>query len=395
MAFHRLCEQSLIHPYPFVVPIESGEAMSTTDPANGSPEIPFMSREEQLALYRIKVERELQERVISWAQLRLAVVATVISLLVGGGVFYSINNQIRDVVQSETKREIETMASTRQRALLDLEQINLKSREIDRFIEDTRAELRRTRNEANDVAQQVKETYPAVRDMVSSMAKLKTDVDRERDRAKQDSFLFSQYYQEQQFRAKSDRNEMRANIDLLERGFAILEDLAATIGQKDPKSELARQFAAFSNRWEEARAVYQQRLADLKRRRAMKVIHYSRPDASAEREANSRRVITALQESGFTVDEWLLPNDMTEFKAAEHVAGEFGVADPRLLLRAAFIAHPQAKASYDDIKRILEPAKLAVPPAYFLELAPKKRDILQSGGTFKIENIILISDFGR
>lgn len=360
---------------------------------------PLMSREEQLMLYRLKVERELQERIISWAQLRLAVVATVVSVLVGGGVFYSINNNIttavKDVVLTETGRQIKVMEATRERAVTEMEQLNFQSKIIERFVDETRNDLRRTKTDATEVAAQVKETQPQVRDMIESMKRLKANADEEQKKAKEFSFSFSEYFQEQQFRAKSDMNEMRANIELLERGFAVIEDLAAAIRQKEPRSELARQFAGFSERWQEARTAYDQRLSDLRRRRAIKVIHYSRPESSPERKRTAQNVIVALQEAGFTVDEWQTPTGLNDFKSAEQVASEFGLPDPRVLLDPTVIIHPRSTASDAELRSILANVGITLSPARLVAIEPAKPDILSGGGAFRPETVVLISDLGR
>jgi hypothetical protein len=373
--------------------------MSQTETKQEATDIPLMSRDEQLQLYRLKVERELQERIINWAQLRLAIVAGLVSVLISGGVFYNINTNItaavKDVVLTETSRQIKAMEATRERAVSEMEQLNFQSKVIDRFVEDTRTELRRTRAEANEVAGQVKDTQPVVRDMIADMRRLKTDVEEEQRRAKDSSLSFSQYFQEQQFRIKSDMNEVRANIELLERGFSIIEELASAIRQKEPSSVLARQFAGFSNQWEEARTAYERRISDLRRRRAIKVIHYARSEASPERQRRTQQVVEVLQDAGFTVEEWQTPTGLSDFKAAEHVAGEFGIVDAKPLLGTAVVIHPTSAGHFTDIASILAKVGINVPAPQLQEIVPQKQDILSGGGSFKVESVVLLADLSK
>lgn len=377
------------------------------------PDVPLMTREEQLQLYRMKVERELQDRLIGWAQLRLAVVAGVVSLLISGGVFYSLNAAVKEVVQTETSREIKAMEAVRQRATSDMDaarqramsemdELHLQKKLIDRLVEDTRAELRlaradanATKAEANEVMALVRNTRPEVDKMIADMKRLRVEAEDEQKRAKENSFSVSQYLQETQFRARGDMIEMRANIELLERGFSIIEDLASAIRKKEPRSELARQFAGFSSEWDEARKAYEQRISDLRRRRALKIIHYAHSEASPERQRRTLEVVNRLQEAGYTVEEWLTPKGQSDFDAAAHVAREFGIADPKPLLGVTLVIHPKTAEHFTDIKSILEKIGINIPAAEVREIVPQKQDILTGIGSFKAESVVLLSDLGK
>lgn len=358
-------------------------------------DIPVLPRDEQLALYRLKIERELQDSVLRYLQVRLAIFTGVISLLVTGGLFATINGNITSTVRDTTEKQINSMESTRSRAVADLESINYQSRMIDRQVADIQRDLKRTKLEADDVAAQVKETYPRVEEMLVKTKQIDEEVRRDREKDKDVSFRFSQFFQEQQFRAKAETNEMRANIELLERGFAIIEELAGAIRQRDPRSELARQFAGFSERWQEVRGAYETRVADLRRRRSVKIIHYAREDASPEQKGINLHLIGTLQEAGFTVEEWQVPGSDSDFQAAERVAREFGLTDVRRLLDFAVVLHPKGLTHYEDMKAILAANKLTIPGPTSAVFAPTKDDILGGGGSFKLENVVLIAELSR
>jgi hypothetical protein len=358
----------------------------------GRTDQPF-NADEHLSLYKFKILTEIKDQILDWAKVRLGIGTAVLSLLILTGAFVGIKllvaEQIERIAKAPVQDQIKVLQDAGDKAKEKVEALRLQSEHVTAQSFDAQRELTRLKAEADNVRRFVKETETTIQ----GVDKLAKDVRTDAERFKQGFASSSQHFHEQALKTKADMLMMRNNIQLLESGFGIIEKLAAEIRQKDPQSELARQFAGFGTQWREARAEYEKRAALIRVRRDVKIIHYLRDTASPERQRQSEVLVNMLLAEGYTAEGWSTKPGTSEFDAAREVGAEFGV-DPRLLLTPIVVMHPSSDVNADDVVEIAAKAGLKLPAISRQELAPKKSLIALGGdnGGFKPANIILIAE---
>lgn len=354
-------------------------------PLPGGESKPF-NTEEHLALYKFKTITEIKEEIVSWAQVRLALLTTMLSMLILTGSFVGIKllveGHIERIAKAPVEQHIRVLQEAGQTARENVERFRLQSEQVSRMSFDAERDLQRLRREADNVSRVVTEIAPKIQSASNDLQRLE-----------EGTRLSSQFLQEQALRTKADMLEMRNSVDLLHAGFGIIEKLAAEIRQKEPNSELARQFAGFSAQWREAREAYQRRAELIKLRRNIKIIHYIREDAPAARQQLSTRFVDALLLQGYTAEGWVAQSN-DEVKAALEVADRFGL-NTKSLMQPAVIISPDSPLDVDDLQQIATSLGIKLPPVVRVEFTPKMKEIVaggEGGSTFAPRNIVLIAE---
>lgn len=349
--------------------------------------------EEHLALYKFKMLTEIKDDILDWAKVRLGLVTTLLSLLILTGSFVGIRllveGQIDKLAKLPVENQIKILQDAGQIAKERVESLRFQSEHVTGLNLATMQELTRLKAEADQVRRFVKETEVTIQGVEKSAKDLKVDA----DQSKSGADLSRQYFHEQALKTKSDMLLMRNNVELLQSGFEIIEKLAAEIRQKDPQSELARQFAGFGSQWRAARESFEKRASVIKSRREVKIIHYLRHSASQERHRQSEVLVNALLAEGYTAESWTTSTGANEVEAAVEVGREFGI-DPKALLRPALIVSRASLVSTGDLAEIANKAGVRLPAVVRHELVPSKPIILGGGenGNFSASNIVVISE---
>ena len=341
---------------------------------------------EHLSLYKFKVITEIKDEILAWAQVRLALLTSVLSIIIltGSivGIRLMVEGHIERIARAPVEQRINVLNEAGQQAKERVEALKFQSEHVVAQSIQSQHELTKLKAEAENIQRIVKQTEPSVQKALETLTQLKEGAN-----------LSTQFAHEQALRTKADMLQMRNNVELLQSGFEIIEKLAGEIRQKDPKSELARQFAGFSAQWREARAAYERRSAVIKSRRDIKVIHYLREDASPERQQQSQRFVDALLAHGYTAEGWVTRPGASEVEAAVQVAREFGV-DAKGLFQPALILSPSSALNTDDLAEIAMTLGITLPAIRRAELAPTMKEILAGGetGAFKPASIVLFAE---
>ncbi len=356
-----------------------------TSPVPGSDSKSF-NTDEHLALYKFKTITEIKEEIVGWAQVRLAFLTTIISMLILTGSFVGIKllveGHIERIAKAPVDQHIKVLQEAGQTARENVERFRLQSEQVSRMSFDAERDLQRLRREAETVSRVVSDIAPKIQSATADLQKID-----------ESTRMSSQFLQEQALRTKADMLEMRNSVDLLHSGFGIIEKLAAEIRQKEPNSELARQFAGFSAQWREARDAYQRRAEIIKLRRSIKIIHYIREDAPAARQQLSTRFVDALLLQGYTAEGWAAQSK-DEVKAALEVADRFGL-NTKSLMQPTVVISPESPLDLDDLRQIAETLGIKLPPVVRVEFTPKMKEVLaggEGGGTFAPRNVVLIAE---
>jgi len=347
---------------------------------------------EHLSLYKFKVVTEIKDEIIGWARVRLGLLASLLGFVILTGSFVGIRllveSHIDRIAKAPVEDQIKVLQVAGQQAKDRVESLRLQSEQVTNMSVQTQHELSRLKGEADILRRFVKETETAIQSYDRQAKEIKVEA----DRLKEGNSLSTQYFQEQALRTKADMLQMRNNVDLLHSGFAIIEKLAAEIRQKDPTSELARQFAGFGGQWREARAAYERRAGIIKSRREIKIIHYMREDAPQPRHLLSQKFVDALLAEGYTAEGWATKPGLTEIEAAVDVARQFG-ADPKSLLKPIVLISPGSTLNIEDLQDIARKSGVSLPEVQRATLTPKS-ELLAGGvnGTFPASSIVLIAE---
>lgn len=358
-----------------------------TSPTPGSDSKSFNS-DEHLALYKFKTITEIKDEIVTWAQVRLALLTTMISMLILTGSFVGIKllveGHIERIAKAPVDQHIKVLQEAGQTARENVERFRLQSEQVSRMSFDAERDLQRLRREAESVSRTVNEVAPKIQSANADLQRLK-----------EGAALSTQFLQDQALRTKADMLEMRNSVDLLHAGFGIIEKLAAEIRQKEPNSELAKQFAGFSAQWRAAREAYQRRAEVIKLRRSIKIIHYIREDAPTSRHQLSTRFVDSLLLQGYTAEGWAAQSN-DEVKAALEVADRFGL-NTKALMQPAIIVNPDSPLDVEDLRQIATALGFKLPPVVRVAFTPKMKEILaggEGGAAFAPANVVLIAELG-
>jgi hypothetical protein len=350
-----------------------------------SGESKTFNTEEHLALYKFKTITEIKEEIVGWAQVRLALLTTLLSLLILTGSFVGIRLMVHSYIDQEAKEpvtaQIKAISAIHQQARDGLERLKIQSEQVNNMSVQTQHELSRLKGEAEFISKLVREIEPAIKSATQEL-----------QRIKEGAALSTQFLQEQALKSKADMFEMRNSVELLHAGFGIIERLAAEIKQKDPQSELARQFAGFSAQWHSAREAFERQAQAIKLRRNIKIIHYLREGAPKERHQMSKRLVDVLASKGYVVEGWAEPNN-DEVKAALAVADRFGVA-AKTLMQPVIVVTPDSSVDIDDLVSIAKTIGIELPQVRRHPFTPQMKEILAGGenGSFAASNFVLIAE---
>ena len=367
------------------------------DPRNTASPASAYDPADHLALYRFKVLTEIKDEVVEWARVRLGILATLLSLGILTGSYFGIHHLVEghmDNVGKSFNDKIKTMEDTGQQAKERIEALKYQSDSVNRLSFEAERELNRLKGEADRVRQFVQETEEKVKGLDQQTKKLRDAAEIFKDNNRE----ASQYLHEQVQKARADILRMNNNVELLHSGFSIIEKLASEIRQKDPQSELARQFAGFGAQWRESKALYEKRAALIQTRRDTKVIFYLREKASQQRKDQAEEFVAQLRKEGYTAESWVTSKGLDELGAVKEVGGEFGL-DPKALLRPVLVLSPASQVSIEDLGEIAAATGVKLPAVSRQEITPNpdRKSLIQGGGEnggFKSTSIVLIAQLG-
>ena len=361
--------------------------MSSTDTSNSDSEHKPFDSQEHLSLYKFKIVSEIKDEILGWAQIRLALMTTLLSFLIVSGSYVGIKllveRHIERIAKDPVEQKIKVLREAGEKATRQVNELELQSKQATSMSIQANHDLLRIRGQAAAVREMVQESESKLKNQEEKLAKI--------DEGTQ---LASQFLHEQSLRTKADILQMRNNIELLHSGFQIIEKLAAQIRQTDPSSDLAREFSRFGGEWRKARSAYQKRASDIESRRSIKVIHYVREDAPQKQQQRSQRLLDALQAKGFTAEPWAAESGLTDIEASVVVAKRFGLDDAKVLLRPVVIISPDATINIADLKQVAKAAGIDIPEVKRMPIVPKMSAILAGGpkGSFGVNNLVLIAE---
>ena len=359
---------------------------------------------EHLSLYKFKVVTEIKDEIVGWAQVRLAILTTLLSFIILTGSFVGIKllveAHIERIARGPVEARIKVLQEAGEQAKQRVESLRIQSDQVNTISAQTQLELSRLKGEADILRRFVKDTEPEITSAIKNMERVTKEFRAEANRIKEGATLSSQYFQEQALKSKADILQMRNNVELLHAGFAIIEKLATEIRQAEPQSELAQQFASFEAQWRAARMAHEKRAGIIKARREIKIILYLREDAPQEHHRLSQHLVDALLAEGYTAEVWWTKRGVSDIEAAVIVGKEFGI-DAKSILNPAVILDPNSPLDVTDLTEIAKKAGVVLPAVTRLELAPepqapKTNQILAGGenGMFKASSVVLIAELG-
>ncbi|MFM1816681.1 MAG: hypothetical protein RLZ98_3376 [Pseudomonadota bacterium] len=360
--------------------------MSPAGTSTGQAEQRPMLSDEHLALYKFKILSEIKDDILGWAQIRLAILTTVLSFIIVSGSFVGIKllveGHIERIAKAPVEQKISVLQAAGEQAKQRVETLRIQSEQVIAMSMTAQQELVKLRGEADMVKRVISETGPKVEQATKNLERMKEGID-----------LSTQFLHEQALKTKADILHMRNRIELLNSGFQIIDKLAAQIRQKDPESELARQFAGFSGEWRQAREAYELRAADIEVRRGVKIIHYVREDAPQAKQLRSKKLVETLLAAGYTAEGWTAETGMSDIEASVDVGKQFGL-DAKILLNPVMIVDPQSSINLADLKAIADRLGFQLPEVKRIRLSPKMKGILAGApsGTFEESNLVLIAE---